>query len=298
MCEGKGLFNSPLNLIKAYLYSNPLFPFVRFLLPEMANPIKITSIPAPTTVKMMLSLVIILCIVTTAKVSSSPVENKSSLEQQNLFSSSSTSAKRVARRWTFQQLQEDVPVNGTEALQYDPITEEQQQQQQQPMSFPFKPTESGRISPDKILKSNNNDATIIMNQLTSLKKDFCKTDTIVQRIKEDGCIGRNLVNRYCYGQCNSFYIPDGPKRRRGGGGGGRGGNRRNFNRMRNGVTSSTTSPDYLDDEDLTVAAFKSCPSCRPVKFTWITVTLRCPKLSPPYRKKRIQKIRQCKCIQD
>lgn len=184
-------------------------------------------------------------------------------------------AKRHAR-WTFQNLQEQVPVNGSEALQYDPIMEEAASQ-----SLP-----NDSIRPDKILKSSH-DATIIMNQLSGLKRDFCKSDTIVQRIKEEGCIGRNVINRYCYGQCNSFYIPEGPKRKRARG------YRRN-NRIRQG-SSTTSSPEYLDDEDLTGAAFKSCPNCRPTKFIWITVTLRCPKLSPPYRKKRIQKIRQCKC---
>lgn len=185
------------------------------------------------------------------------------------------SAKRHARWTTFQNLQEDGPVNGTEALQYDPITDL--------VDVPMRTPPMSDFRPDKVLKSSN-DATIIMNQLSNLKKDFCKSDTIVQRIKEEGCIGRNVINRYCYGQCNSFYIPEGPKRRRA------------TNRRRNRGGPTTPFPDYLEDEDLTGAAFKSCPSCRPTKFVWITVTLKCPKLSPPYRKKRIQKIKQCKCM--
>lgn len=197
--------------------------------------------------------------------------------------SSETTAKRRAR-WTFQNLQEEGPVNGTEALQYDPITTAGEPLEV-PAAFPPPPVNS-EYRPDKVLKSNN-DATVIMNQLSNLKKDFCKSDTIVQRIKEDGCIGRNVINRYCYGQCNSFYIPEGPKRPK----------RGRANRRSNNSKSRTTPyPDYLEDEDLTVAAFKSCPTCRPTKFAWITVTLRCPKLSPPYRKKRVQKIRQCKCM--
>lgn len=193
-------------------------------------------------------------------------------------------AKRHAR-WTFQNLQEDVPVNGSETLHYDPINTAGE-----PLEVPQFPPPMNEYRPDKVLKSNN-DATVIMNQLSNLKKDFCKSDTIVQRIKEEGCIGRNVVNRYCYGQCNSFYIPEGPKRKR------TRMSRRNNNKLRQGGPS-TPFPDYLEDEDLTVPAFKSCPTCKPTKFAWITVTLRCPKLSPPYRKKRIQKIRQCKCMDD
>lgn len=190
--------------------------------------------------------------------------------------------KSLSRRWTtFQNLHDLDVFNGSEALQYDPVTEEPQ--------LPSMPSLADFRPPDKVLKSSH-DATVIMNQLYQLKKDFCKSEAIVQRIKEEGCIGKNIVNKYCYGQCNSFYIPEGPKKRRGGGSaaGGRRNNQRTTQR-------STTPSEYLEDEDLTKAAFKSCPTCRPTKFTWITVTLRCPKLVPPYRKKRIQKIKHCKC---
>lgn len=183
--------------------------------------------------------------------------------------------KRQAR-WTFRVLQDDMPINGTEGLQYDPITEV--------IDLPIKPPVSLHYPPDKYITPEK-DATVIMNEISSLKKGFCKTEKLTQRIKVDGCQGKNIVNRYCYGQCNTFYIPEGPKSSRDVG-------TRKGNRARN------ATGEYLEDEDLTVPALKSCPSCRPTKFTWITVTLRCPNLSPPYRKKRIQKIRQCRCREE
>lgn len=193
-----------------------------------------------------------------------------------------STGKRTAR-WTFQNLSEDSPVNGSEILQYEPVTDDQQISSRPDDQDPSQLPSMDNYRPDKVLKSTN-DAVVVMNQLANLKKDFCKTEKIVQRIKEDGCIGRNVINRYCYGQCNSFYIPEGPKRRRG----------RHHHHRRNKMAN----PEYLDDEDLTVPQMQTCPSCRPNKVGWVTITLRCPKLSPPTRKKRIQKIRQCKCMEE
>lgn len=199
--------------------------------------------------------------------------------------SSDAPSKRTAR-WTFQNLSEDTPVNGSEILQYEPVTDDQQIRIRPDDQDPSQLPAMDNYRPDKVLKSTN-DAVVVMNQLANLKKDFCKTETIVQRIKEDGCVGRNVINRYCYGQCNSFYIPEGPKRRRG--------RHHRRNKLRQ---IATNNAEYLDDEDLTVPQMQTCPSCRPVKVGWVTITLRCPKLSPPTRKKRIQKIRQCKCMEE
>jgi gremlin len=128
---------------------------------------------------------------------------------------------------------------------------------------------------DKLLKSSKN--ALIVTRKEYLKKDWCKTEPLVQRIREEGCLSRTIINRFCYGQCNSFYIPKSPKRRRA-----------QNNRPRD-------SGDF-EDEDLTGAAFRSCAFCKPKKFTWITVTLRCPSMVPQLRRKRIQRIKQCKCI--
>lgn len=144
---------------------------------------------------------------------------------------------------------------------------------------------------DKLLKSSKN--ALLVTRKEYLKKDWCKTEPLVQRIREDGCLSRTIVNRFCYGQCNSFYIPKAPKRRR-----------HHHTTKPTPVTSgySVASRRDMDgtgdfeDEDLTGPAFRSCAFCKPKKFTWMTVTLRCPSLVPQLRRKRIQRIKQCKCI--
>nr|XP_029709451.1 uncharacterized protein LOC115255465 [Aedes albopictus] len=151
---------------------------------------------------------------------------------------------------------------------------------------------------DKLLKSSKN--ALVVTRKEYLKKDWCKTEPLVQRIREEGCLSRTIINRFCYGQCNSFYIPKSPKRRRHGGGGGGGGGRNGHGHGggghgHHGGRAREVDLDF-EDEDLTGPAFRSCAFCKPKKFTWITVTLRCPSLVPQLRRKRIQRIKQCKCI--
>lgn len=127
----------------------------------------------------------------------------------------------------------------------------------------------------RVLKSSK--SALLVTKKEYLRKDWCKTEPLIQKIKEQGCFTRSVINRFCYGQCNSFYIPKNPKRKT----------------LRNGKMAFD---DEDEDNDLNGAAFKSCAFCQPKKFTWITVTLRCPSLQPQLRKKRIQRIKQCKCI--
>ncbi|KAJ2942590.1 hypothetical protein O0L34_g2057 [Tuta absoluta] len=115
----------------------------------------------------------------------------------------------------------------------------------------------------KILKSSK--SALVVTKKEYLKEDWCKTEPLVQKIKEPGCLATTVINKFCYGQCNSFYIPKGPRRR-----------------------------DNMDERP--PPAFKSCSFCRPKKFTWMVVTLRCPGQSPPFRYKRLQKVKQCKCL--
>ncbi|XP_052868228.1 gremlin-1-like [Anopheles cruzii] len=158
---------------------------------------------------------------------------------------------------------------------------------------------------DKLLKSSKN--ALLVTRKEYLKKDWCKTEPLVQRIREEGCLSRTIVNRFCYGQCNSFYIPKSPKRRRhgggGGGGSGGGGSKPTPGSYSVGHHRNHSPRDYrerevdldFEDEDLTGPSFRSCAFCKPKKFTWVTVTLRCPSLVPQLRRKRIQRIKQCKC---
>lgn len=91
-----------------------------------------------------------------------------------------------------------------------------------------------------------------------LKRDWCKTQPLKQTIHEEGCNKRTILNRFCYGQCNSFYIPRHIRREEG--------------------------------------SFQSCSFCKPKKFTNMVVTLNCPELQPPIKKKRITRVKQCRCI--
>ena len=90
-----------------------------------------------------------------------------------------------------------------------------------------------------------------------LKLDWCKTQPLKQTIYEEGCLSRTIINRFCYGQCNSFYIPR-----------------------------------HIYQED---SAFQSCSTCKPKTFTTVTYTLICPGQTPSTRKKRVQRVKQCRC---
>ncbi|KAJ7989092.1 hypothetical protein DPEC_G00315950 [Dallia pectoralis] len=91
-----------------------------------------------------------------------------------------------------------------------------------------------------------------------LKRDWCKTQPLKQTIHEEGCVSRTIINRFCYGQCNSFYIPRHVRREEG--------------------------------------AFQSCSFCKPKRFSTMTFTLNCPDQQPATKKKRIQRVKQCRCI--
>jgi hypothetical protein len=144
-------------------------------------------------------------------------------------------------------------------------------------SFPYNSQdilgELGGYKGEKVLKSSKN--ALLITKKDYLKLDWCKTEPFAQRIREDGCITRTIINRFCYGQCNSFYIPKNPRRRK----------------------SKQRESDEEEDEDLSNAlAFKSCAFCKPKKAAWITVALNCPSQVPHMRKRRILRIKQCKCI--
>lgn len=128
---------------------------------------------------------------------------------------------------------------------------------------------------EKLLKSSKN--ALYVTRKEYVKKDWCKTEPLLQKIKEEGCLARTIINRFCYGQCNSFYIP------------------KIFRRWKNDENRFKTNGDFEDD-DMTKAMFKSCAFCKPKSYTWITITLRCPSMVPQIRRKRVQRIKQCKCI--
>ncbi|XP_023222264.1 gremlin-2-like [Centruroides sculpturatus] len=56
-----------------------------------------------------------------------------------------------------------------------------------------------------LLQSSN--PSVIITRANRLKKDWCRTEPLWQKISERGCVSKTIMNHFCYGQCNSFYIP-------------------------------------------------------------------------------------------
>ncbi|XP_004473201.1 gremlin-2 isoform X2 [Dasypus novemcinctus] len=99
---------------------------------------------------------------------------------------------------------------------------------------------------------------LVVTERKYLKSDWCKTQPLRQTVGEEGCRSRTVLNRFCYGQCNSFYIPRHVRK----------------------------------DEE----SFQSCAFCKPQRVTSVLVELECPGLDPPFRLKKIQKVKQCRCM--
>lgn len=110
-----------------------------------------------------------------------------------------------------------------------------------------------------LISGDKNKMTLTM--LGKFKKTWCKTEPFMQLIKERGCLSRKILNRFCYGQCNSFYIP-----------------RTIRKRTKNKV-------------------FKSCGFCKPKKTHTILVTLKCPGSKKGYKHKKIKQVKQCRCME-
>ncbi|XP_075780938.1 gremlin-2 isoform X1 [Pelodiscus sinensis] len=115
----------------------------------------------------------------------------------------------------------------------------------------------GRKHLNKEVLASSQEA-LVVTERKYLKSDWCKTQPLRQTVSEEGCISRTIINRFCYGQCNSFYIPRHVKK----------------------------------EEE----SFQSCAFCKPQKVTSFTVELECPELDPPFRLKKIQKVKQCRCM--
>lgn len=102
---------------------------------------------------------------------------------------------------------------------------------------------------------------VVVTKKTYLKKEWCKTQPLKQVVRMRGCLRTKILNNFCYGQCNSFFIPKKAKK------------------------------------DKKAEAFMSCGFCRPRRFRWILVTLRCPgKNGLRFKRKRVQYIKKCRCM--
>lgn len=117
---------------------------------------------------------------------------------------------------------------------------------------------SSRNSKNKLIRGSKN--VVTLTRMKYLRKDWCKTELFTQVIREEGCLKRKIINRFCYGQCNSFFIPKSNK---------------------------------VDDLS---PAFQSCSNCLPKKWSWVSFTLRCPGARPHIKHKKIQVVKQCRCM--
>ncbi|XP_029377732.1 gremlin-2-like [Echeneis naucrates] len=120
---------------------------------------------------------------------------------------------------------------------------------------------------------------LVVTERRYLRRDWCKTQPLRQTISEEGCRSRTVVNRFCYGQCNSFYIP-----RHMGPSSGHGQNR--------GQASGSGRKKHNKAQE----PFQSCSFCRPHRITQLTVQLDCPDLQPPFRHRKVQRVKQCRCM--
>ncbi|XP_046900658.1 gremlin-1 [Hypomesus transpacificus] len=138
----------------------------------------------------------------------------------------------------------------------NPNESEQQPQPPQAGSGSRGRGKSSAAPAEEVLESSQE--ALHVTERRYLKRDWCKTQPLKQTIHEEGCISRTIINKFCYGQCNSFYIPRHVRREEG--------------------------------------AFQSCSFCKPKQFTTMTFTLNCPDQQPSTKKKRIQRVKQCRCI--
>ncbi|XP_051958675.1 gremlin-2b [Xyrauchen texanus] len=117
-------------------------------------------------------------------------------------------------------------------------------------------TSDHRTGKQEVLASSQE--ALVVTERKYLKSDWCKTQPLRQTVSQEGCKSRTVINRFCYGQCNSFYIPRHVKKEQ--------------------------------------ESFQSCAFCRPHRFTTLTVELDCPDLQPPVRYRKIQRVKQCRCM--
>ncbi|KAF7704695.1 gremlin-2 [Silurus meridionalis] len=114
---------------------------------------------------------------------------------------------------------------------------------------------------------------LVVTERKYLKSDWCKTQPLKQTVSLEGCVSQTIINHFCYGQCNSFYIP-------------------RHLAITNGRGHGRKRPPRSNHG----ASFQSCAFCKPHRISTLTVRLHCPKLHPPYRHRKVQRIKECRCM--
>ena len=120
-----------------------------------------------------------------------------------------------------------------------------------------------------------------------VQAEVCNAARLRQTVKARGCQRRTLVNQYCYGQCNSFFIPqsatvDRPTPR--------------STRAGDDIAAGGRDPGRPGGAALAWTAFRSCSYCQPKTVEWIRVRLRCPgRRHTRYRRRRVLIVKDCTC---
>lgn len=137
-------------------------------------------------------------------------------------------------------------------------------------SLPQQPSSKRHKGKQEVLLSSQE--ALVVTERKYLKSDWCKTQPLRQTVSLEGCVSQTIINHFCYGQCNSFYIP-----RHLAPGNGRQGRKR--------AAKSNHG-----------ASFQSCAFCKPHRISTLTVRLHCPRLQPTYRHRKVQRIKECRCM--
>jgi hypothetical protein len=96
-------------------------------------------------------------------------------------------------------------------------------------------------------------ALVIASADVIAKKEKCEGE-----LRMPGCLSKIVVNKFCHGQCASFFIPK------------------------------------LRSKKLK-AVFQSCSACVPADYDKVQVTLHCPTRNPPRVTRTVMKVKQCAC---
>ncbi|KAK9976523.1 hypothetical protein ABG768_021728 [Culter alburnus] len=94
--------------------------------------------------------------------------------------------------------------------------------------------DSPKCIPDRCV--HKQEVLVVMGR-KYLESDWCKTQPLWQMVSQEDCRSRTVINHFCYGQCNFFFIPQHVKKEQ--------------------------------------ESFQSYAFCRPHRFTSLTVELNC-----------------------
>ena len=118
---------------------------------------------------------------------------------------------------------------------------------------------------DPTLSSYDNNKALNHNQKSTFRSydQWCRTQKTRVAVTAPGCRTKFVKNNYCYGQCNSYYLPS-------------------------ALTENVINggrPTFM------------CHICAPVKLRVRKVYLNCPNAPHNKRKRRrVQIVEECRCV--